>query len=310
MIETIHLTKHFDTFVAVENVTVTVQPGEILALLGPNGAGKTTTVRMLTSILAPTAGTARIAGYDVVRDPEHVRANVGVLTEGHGLYLRQNGREYLEFFAHLYGLNASQRRTRAEELSSRFGLYEALDRRIGEYSKGMRQKLALVRAMMHNPPVLLLDEPTSAMDPHSARQVRTAIQQLRGDGRAIILTTHNLNEAEELADRIAIIRRGRIIEEGATLDLKTRLLGPPLLELRYTGEPDGVFEALSNLVEIDSHGHSWVRYRTASPQAVNPAVLSTAVMHGLKVITLSEVPQPLEDVYLRVVNTYLEQDSQ
>jgi ABC-2 type transport system ATP-binding protein len=302
MIETDGLTKHFDDFIAVEDVSLTVHPGEVLALLGPNGAGKTTTVRMLTSILIPTRGTARVAGYDVVTQAEQVRANVGVLTESHGLYLRMKGREYLDFFGRLYSMDEAKRRRQGEALAERFGLHAVLDRRIGEYSKGMRQKLALIRSMMHDPPVLLLDEPTSAMDPHSARQVRDAIRDLRKDGRTIILCTHNLPEAEELADRIAIIRRGRIIAQGTVLELKARLLGPPLLELRLVDNPDGFVEQLRGLVEVESQGHNWVRFRVADPQTINPQVLTMAAERRLRVVTLSEVPQSLEEVYLRVVS--------
>lgn len=302
MIETHGLTKHFDAFVAVRDVTLSAQPGEVLALLGPNGAGKTTTVRMLTSILVPTGGTAIVAGADVATQPDLVRARVGVLTENHGLYLRMNGAEYLDFFGNLYGLAPHLRRKRAHKLAERFGLGDVLDRRLGEYSKGMRQKLALVRAMLHDPPVLLLDEPTSAMDPHSARQVREAIRDLRGDGRTVVICTHNLPEAESLADSIAIIHHGEIIAHGTALDLKARLLGPPLLELRLATALNGVVESLAGMVQVDSYGPNWVRYRADDPTATNPALVRRLAGEGVEVVTLSEVPQSLEDVYLRVVS--------
>ena len=303
MIETNALTKHFDDFVAVEEVSLTVEAGEVLALLGPNGAGKTTTVRMLTSILKPTRGTARVAGHDVVAEPEQVRANVGVLTENHGLYLRMKGREYLDFFGDLCGLTKAVRQHRSEELAERFGLLGALDRRLGEYSKGMRQKLALVRSMLHDPPVLLLDEPTSAMDPFSARQVRDAIAELRGDGRTIILCTHNLPEAEELADRIAIIRRGKIIAHGTEMELKTELLGPPLVELRLVQNLDGIVESLSDLIQVENRGDTWLSYRTVQPEIVNPQLVQRIVSQGLQIISLGQVVRSLEEVYLRVVKS-------
>lgn len=301
MIETHGLTKHFGDFVAVRDVTLTVHPGEVLALLGPNGAGKTTTVRMLTALLRPTAGSARVAGADVVNESGTVRAKVGVLTENHGLYLRMNGEEYLDFYGSLYGLEASERLRRARRLADRFGLADALHRRLGEYSKGMRQKLALVRAMLHDPPVLLLDEPTSAMDPHSARLVRNAIKALRGDGRTVVICTHNLPEAEELADRIAIIRQGAIIATGSPLDLKADLLGPPLLELRLASPLNGVVDTLVGMVELDSHGQDWVRFHADDPAATNPQIIRRLTSLGVEVVTLSEVPRSLEDVYLRVV---------
>ncbi len=165
----------------------------------------------------------------------------------------------------------------------------------------MRQKLALTRALLHNPPVLLLDEPTSAMDPESARLVRDAIKDLRGDGRAIILCTHNLPEAEELADRIAIIRQGAIVAEGTALQLKAKLLGPPLLELRLAGEVNGLADDIADLVTVEACGDDWLRYRTENPGATNPRLLRQLAAQGVEVITLSEVAQSLEQVYLRVV---------
>ena len=301
MIELIGLTKQFDDLTAVDRVTFSVAPGEILALLGPNGAGKTTTVRMLAAILRPTVGHAFVAGYSVTRQPQEVRRRVGLLTEHPGLYLRMRGKEYLDFFGRLMGLSACERECRARELLARFGMSQAWDQRMGTYSKGMRQKMALVRAMLHDPPVLLLDEPTSAMDPHSAKLVRDAILSLRHHRRAIVICTHNLAEAEALADRIAIIRRGKIIALGTPAELKARLLGPPLMELRLTHSTDGVVKLVSDLVKIQMKGDDWLRYSTPEPEEINPLLLQTLAAHGVGIVTLSEVPRSLEDVYLRVV---------
>jgi ABC-2 type transport system ATP-binding protein len=301
MIELSGLTKKFDDFTAVDEVTLAVAPGEILALLGPNGAGKTTTVRMLAAILRPTSGEACVAGYSVTQQPQEVRRRVGVLTENPGLYLRMRGSEYLGFFGRLMGLDADECERRARELLARFGMAEAWHQRMATYSKGMRQKVALVRAMLHDPPVLLLDEPTSAMDPHSARLVRDAVSGLRHHQRAIVLCTHNLAEAESLADRIAIIRRGHVIALGTPTELKTRLLGAPLMELRLARPADGVVNLLADLVTVEVQGVDRLRYFTPDPQAVNPRVLQRLAAHGVGVVTLSEVPRSLEDVYLRVV---------
>ena len=301
MIETADLSKSFGDFQAVDGVTFTVKPGEVFVLLGPNGAGKTTTVRMLTSVLKPTAGWARVAGHDVVASPARVRASVGVLTENHGLYLRMWAVEYLEFYGKLYGLSAPDSRQRGAKLLERFGMADAMGKRLGEYSKGMRQKLALIRAMLHDPPVLLLDEPTSAMDPQSAKLVRDAIADLRGDRRAIILCTHNLAEAELLADRIAIIRHGRIIAQDSPAQLKRSLLGPAVMELR-TGAPiDGVMAELAQRVNVVATGPDWVRYTTLSAGDDNPVILRRLMEQQIPVVTLAEVPRSLEEVYLQVV---------
>src|SRR5450432_3710779 len=301
MIETEGLTKDFKDFRAVDDVTIKVEAGQVFALLGPNGAGKTTTVRMLTSILKPSGGWAHVAGYDVMTQPAQVRASVGVLTEQHGLYERMKAMEYLDFFGRVYQLSADERTQRSKGLLERFGLGEAANRRIGDYSKGMKQKLALVRAMLHNPPVLLLDEPTSAMDPQSAKQVRDAIVELQADKRTIILTTHNLAEAQILADCIAVIRHGRIIAQGTFTELSQRFVGNPVMEIAFTKPLNGVASDLAGLVDVVESGEDWLRYRTAEPRSVNPAVLRKLAEHGVEVVTLSEVKKNLEAVYLQIV---------
>lgn len=301
MIETHHLTKQFDDFTAVQDVNLHVQPGEVLAMLGPNGAGKTTTVRMMTSILPPTSGTAKIAGYDVITHPAEVRANVGVLTEQHGLYQRMRALDYLDFFGEIYHIPKKDRRDRAHALMNRFGLEHAFGKRLGEYSKGMKQKLALVRALLHNPPVLLLDEPTSAMDPQSAKQVRDAILELQRDERTFLITTHNLTEAQLLANRIAIIRHGRIIANGTIDDLAEQFAGQPTMELRINGDAHDLATDLADFIEITNTGMNWLQYRTPDPYTTNPQLLAKCLALGVDVITLSQVTRSLEDIYLQVV---------
>lgn len=302
MIETYELSKDFGEFRAVDNVTIKVDSGEVMAMLGPNGAGKTTTVRMMTSILKPTHGWARVAGFDVVDDPEHVRSNVGVLTEQHGLYERMQGLEYLDFFGRIYRLSASDRAKRSRALMERFGLGDAINKRLGEYSKGMKQKLALVRAMLHNPPVLLLDEPTSAMDPQSAKLVRDAIIELqRDESRTFLITTHNLTEAQMLADRIAIIRHGRIIAKGTFDELAKSFVGEPIIELRVNGRINGLEKDLSEMVEVESVGINWLRYKVADPYVSNPLITRKLVELGVEVVTLASTTKTLEDIYLQVV---------
>ena len=301
MIQAHGLTKDFDGFVAVNGLTLSVSAGEILALLGPNGAGKTTTVRMLAAILRPTEGGAKVAGYDVLADPSGVRQSVGLLTEDPGLYHRMRGREYLTFFGRVYGLDDETIRDRSHRLLESFGMLEAQDRRMGEYSKGMRQKMALTRAMLHDPRVLLLDEPTSAMDPHSAKLVRDAILSLRDQHRAFLVCTHNLAEAEILADRIAIIRAGEIVALGTPRELKQALLGPPIMELCLNGSSRDAPQVVERFARVLDSDEGRVLYETETPQATNPQIVRALTKAGDEVVTLSEVEQSLEAVYLQAV---------
>jgi ABC-2 type transport system ATP-binding protein len=301
MIQCEDLTKHFDSFKAVEGVCLEVKPGEVLAILGQNGAGKTTTVRMLTSVFTPTRGWARVAGYDVVKQAAQVRASTGVLTEQHGLYGRMTGREYLDFFGEVYGLESGYRSRRITSLLEYFGLAEAGNRRSGEYSKGMRQKLALARAMIHEPPVLLLDEPTSAMDPESAQLVRHEIARLKSSQRTIIICTHNLVEAEMLADKIAVIYRGRILLNGTLDELRQRLLGPAEYEVKLSGgnmPEDLQFPPGTQLVEA---GEGWFRYTVENPGEANPRIVFQLINANISVVAIQEVPRTLETVYLKAM---------
>lgn len=302
MISTYDLSKQFDEFWAVEGLNLEVRAGEVLALLGPNGAGKTTTVRMLTSVLRPTRGWARVAGYDTVREAPKVRAAVGLLTEQHGLYGRMSADEYLDFFGQLYGLPLLARQRRIGRLLEDFGLVSQRKQPLGEYSKGMRQKLALARALLHDPPVLLLDEPTSAMDPQSAHLVRDSIRRLRSADRAIVICTHNLSEAEDLADQIAIIRNGKIIVKGTPEALKRSLLGPSEYEVQFACQLDGHITVLPQEVHLTAQGQGWLRYRTSQPEKINPLILRRLLDQNLPVISLQEVPASLEQVYLRAVS--------
>jgi ABC-2 type transport system ATP-binding protein len=302
MIETNDLSKQFNNnFWAVNGVTLAVQPGQILALLGQNGAGKTTTVRMLTALLAPTRGWARVAGFDVTRYPKEVRSNVGVLTEQHGLYMRMSGEEYLDYFGKVYGLDAQARKSRSAYLLDYFGLTEAARRRCGEYSKGMKQKLALARSLIHNPFVLLLDEPTSAIDPESARLVRDEIIRLRSSQRTIIICTHNLAEAEALADQIAIIYRGNILLNGTLEELKQQVLGPVEYEAVFAREFDAGDLELPPGVTLASGSGTHLRFRVEAPQIANPILVNTLTSHQAPLVSLQEVPRRLEHVYLKTM---------
>ncbi|MEK6753797.1 MAG: ABC transporter ATP-binding protein [Chloroflexota bacterium] len=301
MIETQDLSKQFHDFMAVDGVNLSVQSGQILALLGQNGAGKTTTVRMLTALLQPSRGWARVAGYDVVKNGHDVRASVGVLTEQHGLYMRMTAIEYLDYFGQVYSLSPSARKTRSDNLLEYFGLAEAAHRRIGEYSKGMRQKLALARAMMHDPGVLLLDEPTSAMDPESARLVRDEISRLKSASRTIIICSHNLTEVEALADKIAIIYRGRVLLQGTLDELKSQVLGAPEYEVKFTEAWNSTGLELPKDVEMLSQTPTSLKVRVKRPEEMNPQILNALSSKSAPVMAFQEEARTLEQVYLKVM---------
>jgi ABC-2 type transport system ATP-binding protein len=300
MIETHDLGKQFDSFWAVQGVSLTVRPGKILAILGQNGAGKTTTVRMLTALLNPTRGWARVNGYDISTQGEKVRASVGVLTELHGLYTRMTANEYLDFFGEMYGLHDTARIQTRNRLLEYFGLAEAADRRVGEYSKGMKQKLALARALMHEPPILLLDEPTSAMDPESARLVRDQIANLKSSQRTIVICTHNLVEAEALADEVAIIFRGKILVKGTIDKLKQQVLGPREYDVKFARKWDGPVN-LPKGAEVTNRKGTQLRFRVDAPAKVNPLIVRELAKRNAPVVSIQESPRSLEQVYLKVM---------
>ena len=301
MIETQDLSKQFNDFWAVDGVTLTVKPGQILALLGQNGAGKTTTVRMLTALLMPTRGSARVGGYDVLRHGKEVRSLVGVLTEQHGLDMRKTGAENLDFFGRVYRLDVKARRSRSDYLLDYFGLAQASSHRIGEYSKGMRQKLALARALIHEPPVLLLDEPTSAMDPESARLVRDEIARLRSSQRTIVICTHNLAEAEVFADIIAIIYKGRILAAGGLEELKQKVLGLAEYEAKFSSAWNSDGLKLPRGVTLTERSASSLRFSVEDPRRSNPVLLRELASVNAPLVALQEVPRTLEQVYLKVM---------
>ena len=301
MIVSENLVKKFEDFVAVDSINFSVSKGEVMALLGPNGAGKTTTIRMLTSLLKPTSGRAIVNGFDVIDEPKKVRSSVGVLTENHGLYNRMPAREYLDFFGQLFELNSNERKHRVNQLLSRFGLESAADKRVGEYSKGMRQKLALARALLHNPSVLLLDEPTSAMDPESARLVRNMIKDLRTEDRTILICTHNLSEAEELADQIMIIKDGKILESGTPTELRQKLLGPPLYEILLSTKLNSLDDRISGLIDIKEFTSNSIIFSCDNPQEIHPKLIELLLEIGHKVVFVKEVSRNLEKIYLQAI---------
>jgi ABC-2 type transport system ATP-binding protein len=225
------LVRHFGDIRAVDGVDLAVEHGEIFGFLGPNGAGKSTTVRMLTTLLRPTGGSARVAGFDVVADAKEVRKRIGVALQDAAIDPLMTGRELLDLQAVLYGIDRVRARDRAASLLERVGLTGAADRRVGTYSGGMRRRLDLALALMHEPVVLFLDEPTTGLDPMSRLALWEEVRYLNRElGTTVLLTTQYLEEADQLADRIAIIDHGRIVKEGVPRDLKAEV-GAPTLQI-------------------------------------------------------------------------------
>jgi len=236
-IETHDLTKNFGSFTAVDHVDLSVRRGEIYGFLGPNGAGKTTVIRMLCTLLSPTAGSASVDGYDVVRQANDVRKRIGLVSEKLIMYPRLSALENLMFFGRLYGIERNALRKKSEELLEMVKLTPFKDKLVGGFSSGMRQRINVIRAILHDPEILFLDEPTTALDPQSTRFVRDLVRQLKERGSTIVLTTHIMEEADELSDRVCIIDHGKVMAVDSPQGLKDKHNSNSLLEvfLELTG---------------------------------------------------------------------------
>jgi ABC-2 type transport system ATP-binding protein len=293
------LGKRFGQRVAVEGLSFEVHPGEVFGLLGPNGAGKTTTVRMLAGLLRPSEGTAHVFGHPVGdgtgRGGEQLRQSVGLLTEQPGLYERLSARDNLRFFLKLHERSERVEWPRLERYLRAFGLAGREDEPCGALSKGMRQKLALVRALVHDPPVLFLDEPTSGLDPESARAVRDAIAQLAQEGRTVLLCSHNLPEVEQLCERVAIVK-GRLLALESLAELRRVAQG---LELRVEGEAAQLLPALGRLPFAPRAAADGARLRVLfSEEAHAPEVIACLVGAGARIHAAVPTHRSLEEVYL------------
>ncbi|MFN3346629.1 MAG: ATP-binding cassette domain-containing protein [Candidatus Bipolaricaulaceae bacterium] len=297
MIQTVGLTRRYGPRLAVADLTLEVEPGEVLGLLGPNGAGKTTTVRMLAGLLAPSAGEARVAGHSVVHEPEKVRPKVGVVPENPGFYRRLTVRRNLRFFAELYGVAD---RRRVEETLALVGLSARADEPVATLSKGLRQRLALARALVHDPPVLLLDEPTSGLDPEAAKDVRALLSELSLARRAILLCTHNLAEAERLCHRIAVLKT-RLIAVGKPEELKQRLFGRRTVITLANPAPALLRTLDLPFVRDVSLDGNRLFVAVDDPERHNPVLVRRLVELGAQILYVVEEERSLEEVYLELV---------
>jgi len=304
MIEVQSLSKRYPTRLAVDDVTFSVKQGEIVGFLGPNGAGKTTTMRVLTGFLPPTSGSARVAGHDVVAESSQARAAIGYLPESAATYLEMRVAEYLSFRARLEGVPGRAVRGRVAEALDRCLLADVAGRRIESLSKGFRQRTALAGALVHQPPVLILDEPTIGLDPVQIIKIREMIRQL-GRDRAVLLSTHILPEVEAVCDRVLIIDRGRIVAEGTPADLRSKLAGAATLRVVWKGNV-AVREGLANLpgvstVEVEeAAGETRARILCLPGADPREEVFRLAVANGWVLRELAREALTLEDVFVRL----------
>jgi ABC-2 type transport system ATP-binding protein len=300
MITTNALSKQFNGNTAVQSLTLDIAAGEVFGFLGPNGAGKTTTVRMLACLIAPSSGSATVFGLTVGQEDQDIRRNVGILTETPGLYDRLSAWQNLTIFAELYEVDKVA--YQVEKYLRLLGLWERRDDPAGSFSKGMRQKLAIARALLHEPPVLFLDEPTAALDPEAARLVRDFIAELKSEGRTIFICTHNLDEADRLCDRVAVFKQTlRVVDRPANL---RHLLHGRQVKIQLAGEALPYvphLAALPQVQHVQANGRDLL-LTLADPETDNPALIRLLVAEGAAVQYVSEVQQTLEDAYLHLLD--------
>ena len=299
MIHTENLTKKFQTILAVDRLTLDVQSGEVFGFLGPNGAGKTTTVRMLCSLIAPTTGKAVINGLTVGQQDQQIRRSVGILTETPGLYDNLSAEYNLQIYANLY--EVADPAGQVEKYLRMLGLWDRRQDEAGTFSKGMKQKLAIARALLHEPNILFLDEPTAGLDPESARLVRDFVSELRSEGRTIFLCTHNLDEADRLCDRIAVFKTRMLVMD--TPDrLRAQVFGRRVVFHLLNATADLAEQARQapNVKTVQLVDNKLV-LEIENPDTNNPQVIRYLVNAGAEIQYVGELRRSLEDVYLQLV---------
>ena len=310
-LETDALTRRFGDTVAVDSIDLRVDAGEIYGFLGPNGAGKSTMVRMLTTLLEPTSGTASVAGYDVHRQSDMIRLRIGVALQDAALDPKQTGRELLDLQGRLYGLTAAERRSRLDALFGLVDIGEAIDHRIGTYSGGMKRRLDLAAALVHQPEILFLDEPTTGLDPSSRAAVWEEVRRLNEQfGTTIFLTTQYLEEADVLAGRVGIIAKGRIVAEGPPADLKRSVGSDVIIVNAPPGESVRIADALAGLdglESVENAGHEVIVSAANGAKTISPVAVALAE-RGIAVEGLTLRTPTLDDVFLRVTGERMGED--
>ena len=300
------LRRHAKQIVAIDDLSLTIEEGELFGLLGPNGAGKTTLIKILTTLLIPTSGSARVLGHDVDREAAWVRPRIGFVFGGErGLYYRLSGRENLVYFAELYSVPPRELRARVDGLLEMVGLRDRANERVETYSRGMKQRLHLARMLLHQPPVLFLDEPTIGLDPIGARELRETIARLHAEGKTIVLTTHYMFEADLLCQRIGIINNGKLVAEGSPDRLKQLVSDLSVVELEVFGATAAAIERLRSIDLVDSvvveqrEVRQLLRVQTRAADRAVP--LLVAALEGIEIGRVTVREGTLEDAYVRLV---------
>ncbi len=303
MIEAVNLTKEYSNLTAVDNISFKVKKSEIFSFLGPNGAGKTTTIRILSTLLQPTSGKIIIDGKSPGKASTYIRSIIGILTENPGMYEKITAYDNLMYFSSFYGLADKKRRANIEKLLKMFGLWERRHELVATYSKGMKKKLSLARALIHEPKILFLDEPTSGLDPESARMVRDFIISLKKEKTTVFLCTHNLSEASSLSDRVCIINREII--KVAPLEELQNYKKSKTVELILKGnakEYAGYLESIKNILDVSIRGNK-VLLSLSDPENTNPKIIKKLVERGAEIKYFNEIKASLEEIYLDLIKT-------
>jgi ABC-2 type transport system ATP-binding protein len=297
------LTRSFGNTCAINGISFTVEEGEVFGLLGPNGSGKTTLVRLMNGVLAPTSGKVTLFGRDVTTEGAYIRARTGVLTETPSLYERFTAKKNLSFFGRFYGIPDADLTVRVDRILRLLNLADRADEPVGGFSRGMKQRLAIARALLHDPQVIFLDEPTSGLDPESSRQVDGIIRELASDkGKTIFLCTHNLNEAQHLCSRVAMINKGKVLALGSIHELTEHLWKALPLEMEFlTAPPETLIRTIRTItgVTIENVREKTLTLRVSRKDLV-PSVIKASVQEGGEIFRVTPREYSLEEIYFAV----------
>ena len=301
MVEVLNLTKTFGAQQAVDNISFTVGKGEILGFLGPNGAGKSTTMKVATGYLPPTAGTVKLAGFDVTEQPLEVRRRVGYLPEHNPLYLDMYVHEYLEFIGSVHGLRGGELRRRVQQMVNRVGLHREQNKQIGALSKGYRQRVGLAQALLHDPGVLILDEPTTGLDPNQIGEIRSLIREV-GEDKTVIFSTHILPEVAALCSRVVIINRGQLVADSPVSALAAGTRGETLIRAEFEQPIDPApLRALPGILAVEAEAGNFYQIRAAGPD-LRGNISRLAAEQGWVLLGLRQEEQSLEQVFKNLTN--------